>query len=107
MPRAFLACACVFTVLTTSISAAEIRCEFVRYDEAHKVLTVDVKGKASDYTLSDETKVTTQNGAPTKHGIKTFCNSRVAKPGAVLTIVTAKHDGKDVVTEIKLGGRRE
>ena len=106
MQRRFIATLLAALTLSVSgISAAEIQGSFVGYNETKKIITVDVQGTSSDYALSDETKVVTQMGHPTKHGIKAFGNPRIAKQGALLTIITAKRDGKDVVTEIKLGGR--
>ena len=89
--------------LVAPLSAAEIQGSFVKYDDANKVLTVEVKGAKSDYTLNDDTKVMTVKGEPAKQGIKCFSK---AKPGAVLTLITIIRDGKDIVTEVKLGGRR-
>ena len=89
--------------LAFSVSAGEIQGSFLKYDETSRLLTVKVEGSSSTYTLSDDTKVTTQQGELAKLGIKLFSNPRIAKPGAFLTIVTAKRDGKDIVTQIKLG----
>jgi hypothetical protein len=94
-------------VLAAPLSAAEVQGAFVKYDEPSKVLTVDVKGTRADYSLSDATRVTTIKGEPAKLGIKCFGNPRMAKPGAPLTVITVQRDGKDVVTEIKLGGKKK
>lgn len=89
------------------LQAAEIKGTFVRFDEPRKLLTINVEGATNEFTLSDETKVMTVKGEPAKQGIKSFANPRVAKAGAVLTVVTDKKDGKDVVTEIRLGGKKK
>lgn len=106
MRRPFLAGLLAALALTSSISAAEVQGAFVKYDEATRLLTVTVHGTSSTYTLSEDTKVTTQQGEATKLGIKLFSNPKIAKPGASMTIITAKRDGKDVVTHIKLGKAR-
>ncbi len=90
-----------------SLCAAEYRGTFVKFDEPKLLLTVNVDGKASEFMLNNNTKVVTVKGVPAKQGIKSFANPRVAKPGAVLTVVTDKKDGKDVVTEIRLGGKKK
>lgn len=88
-----------------NLAAAEYKGTFVKFDEPKLLLTVNVGGKANEFTLNDKTKVVTVKGRLAKQGIKSFANPRVAKPGAVLTVVTDRKDGKDVVTEIRLGGK--
>jgi hypothetical protein len=102
----FLAGLLATLTMTASLSAGEIQGEFVKYDEITRLLTVAIRGASSTYTLSDDTKVTTQKGESTKLGIKLFSIPRIAKPGASLTIITTKRDGKDIVTQIKLGRNR-
>jgi hypothetical protein len=89
------------------LQAAEFKGTFVKFDEPKKLLTINVEGATNEFTLSDETKVMTVKGEPAKQGIKSFANPKVAKAGAVLTVVTDKKDGKDVVTEIRLGGKKK
>jgi hypothetical protein len=89
------------------LQAAEIKGTFVKFDEPKKLLTINVEGATSEFVLTDETKVMTVKGEPTRQGIKSFANPKVAKAGAVLTVVTDKRDGKDVVTEIRLGGKKK
>jgi hypothetical protein len=88
-----------------SVSAGEMTGKFVRFDTARKELTVNINGAETKYTLTDDVKVTTGKGEPTKKGIMSFANPRVAKEGAVLTVITSKKGDADVVTEIKLGGK--
>jgi hypothetical protein len=90
-----------------SVKAAEYKGTFVKFDEPKMLLTVNVDGLANQFTLNVDTKVLTVKGEPAKHGIKSFSNPRVAKPGAALTVVTDRKDGKDVVTEVRLGGKRK
>jgi hypothetical protein len=99
----FLAALLATLAMAGSLSAAEIEGSFLKYDDTSHLLTVDVKGTASTYTLSDDTKVTTFGGIIAKLGIKLFSNPRIAKPGASLTVITDKRNGKDIVTQIKLG----
>lgn len=97
----------VSTCFVGSLRAAEYKGTFVKFDEPKLLLTVKVEGVTNDFTLSQDTKVVTVKGEPAKHGIKSFANPRVAKPGAMLTVVTSRIDGKDVVTEVRLGGRKK
>lgn len=90
-----------------SLQAAEYKGTFVKFDEPKMLLTVNIDGAVNDFTLSEDTKVVTVKGEPAKHGIKSFANPRVAKPGAMLTVVTIRKDGKDVVSEVRLGGRKK
>jgi hypothetical protein len=90
-----------------SVKAAEFKGTFVKFDEPKMLLTVNVDGIASNFTLNVDTKVLTVKGDPARQGIKSFSNPRVAKPGAALTVVTDRKDGKDVVTEVRLGGKRK
>jgi hypothetical protein len=90
---------------TFALSAAETSGRFVEYDTSRKELTVDVNGAKSKFTLTDDVKIVTARGETAKKGLQCFANPKVAKPGAPLTVITAPKDGKDVVTEIKLGGR--
>ena len=98
--------ALAFLFLAVTVAAAgETSGKFVKFDTDKKELTVDVNGMETRYTLTDDVKVTTEKGVPAKKGIMSFANPRVAKEGARLTVVTAKKADKEVVTEIKLGGK--
>ena len=94
-------------VLIASAGAAEIKGEFVKFDEKAKVLTVKVEGKDTDFTLTDDTKVMTVKGQPAKKGIQAFADPKKAKAGAPLTVITEKKDAKDAVTEVRLGGKKK
>jgi hypothetical protein len=105
--RKVLLVVAVFTLSLAGLRSAEIKGTFVKFDEPKKLLTISVEGAMNEFTLNDETKVVTVKGEPAKQGIKSFANPKVAKAGAVLTVVIDKKDGKDVVTEIRLGGKKK
>ena len=90
---------------TAGLTAGETSGKFVEYDKGKKELTVEVNGAKSKFTLTDDVKVVTARGESARKGLECFSNPRVARPGAPLTVVTTPKDGKDVVTEIKLGGK--
>ena len=105
MLRRWIGAVAVLFLVAGAVTAAETKGKFVKFDAAGKVLTVDVSGKETNFNLTDDVKVTTVKGEPTKKGIQSFANPKVSKAGARLTIVTEKKGDKEVVTEIKLGGR--
>ena len=105
MLRQVILAMALMLVTAANLVAAETSGKFVRFDSDKKELTVDVNGAEMKYTLTDDVKVTTVKGEPAKKGIMSFANPRVAKEGARLTVITTRKDDKDVVTEIKLGGK--
>jgi len=105
MLRKALGVLIVCLAFTFVLSAAETSGKFVEYDTAKKELTVDVNGAKSRFTLTDDVKIVTAGGEATKKGLLCFSNPKVARRGAPLTVITSSKDGKDVVTEIKLGGK--
>src|SRR5262249_45088621 len=112
-PRGEIAMRQVWLALITGLfalaglQAAEIKGTFVKFDGTKKPLTIKGGGATNAFILSEGTKVMTVKGEPARQGIKSFANPRVAKAGAVLTVVTDRKDGKDVVTEIRLGGKKK
>lgn len=93
----------VLLLASAGVMAAETSGTFARYDETKKILTVKVDDKETDFPINDDVKVTTPKGEPARGGIKIFASRKIAKAGAPLTVVTATKDGKEIVTEIRLG----
>jgi len=103
--RQFVAALAVFTG-ALFVHAAEMDGTFKSFDKEKKVLTVRVGEKDADFVIPDDAKITTPKGEAAKEGIKIFSSTRIAKTGAPLTIVTTSKNGKETVTEIRLGKRK-
>lgn len=94
-------------LLTFSATAAEVSGKFVSYDSAKKELTVDVDGTKRSFPIPNDVKVVTANGGATKKGVELLASPKIARTGAPMTLVTIEKEGKEVVTEIKLGGKKK
>ena len=92
-------------VFAGALLGGETSGKFVKFNATKKELTISHDGADVKYILTDDVKVTTSKGEPARKGIMSFANPRVAKPGALLTVVTSKKGDEEVVTEIRLGGK--
>jgi hypothetical protein len=107
MFRGLIAVLACLALLVGAAGAGEKKGKFVKYDKSTKVLTINTDGMDTPFTLSNETKVVTAKGEATKLNIDSFGNPRVAKAGAVLAVVYEEVEGKNKVTEVKIGGREK
>src|SRR5262249_5876212 len=107
MVRRLIAALACFAFLVGAAGAGEKKGKFVKYDKNTKVLTINSGGVETPFTLSNETKVVTAKGDPTKLNIDSFGNPSVAKPGAILAVVYEEVDGMSKVTQVKIGGREK
>jgi hypothetical protein len=102
MVRMLLAAVVALVFSFGSAIADEVKGKFVKYDADKKVLTVSVDDKEKEFTLTEDTKLT-RGDKPVKAGLMAL--SKV-KEGAMITLETEKKDGKNVVTEVKLPGKK-
>jgi Cu/Ag efflux protein CusF len=103
MLRRFL-CAAFALVLCVGVTLAEeVKGKIKSVDADKGTMTVTVDGKDQEYKIGTDTKLLNAQGKDLKDGIK---NARL-KEGQAVTLTTEKKDGKDVVTEVKLGGGKK
>jgi hypothetical protein len=82
--------------------AAEVKGKVKSY-EGEK-LTVTADGKDTTYLITADTKVVSGKGTPVKDREKSL---KQLKAGAEVVLQVDKKDGKDVVTELKVGGKKK
>lgn len=103
MLRTFVASVAALVICAGGLLAAEVKGKIKDVDAAKKTITVTVDGKDTTYTIGEKTQILNAKGKAVKDGI----NAKALKAGANVTITTEKKDGKDEVTEVKLGGGKK
>jgi hypothetical protein len=105
----FLAVACL--LCASVVLADEIKGKITKVDPDKKMLTISVDGKETEYMVSDDCKMPVRKGkdgterAATLKGLAGQADKAKDRGGITATIITEKKGGKEVVTEIKTGGR--
>ncbi len=103
MVRMFVAALLGLVLMGGSLLADEVKGKVKSVDADKKVITVTVDGKDKEFKLNDNTSVVNSKGKTVKQGLK----AKALKAGANVTLTTEKKDGKEVVTEVKLGGGKK
>jgi hypothetical protein len=108
MIRRFVAAVGVFLVLGAALVAAEMKGRIVKVDVSNRKITVSIDEKQQEFTLTDDARILGPKG-PLKDGLKhkVFQNEKALKKGIPAVLMTEKKNDSDVVTEIKLGGKKK
>ena len=103
MLRAFAVAVVALALVVGGLLAEEIKGRLKSVDADKSTLTVTVDGKEREFKITDDTKILNPKGGEVKQRLraKAFQN-----PGANLIIKTDKKDGKEVVVEVKLAGKK-
>jgi Cu/Ag efflux protein CusF len=83
--------------------ADEVKGKIKKVDADKGTISVMVDGKAQTFTVPPTAKFYTAKDTALKGGIK----DKQLKPGAMVTITCETKDGKEVVTQIKLGAKKQ
>lgn len=103
MLRMFVAAVLGLVLMAGGLLADEVKGKVKSVDQDKKTITVTVDGKDKTFKLNDNTSIVGAKGKALKDGIK----AKGLKEGAHVTITTDKKDGKEVVTEVKVGGKKK
>ena len=104
MLRKFVCSLCALLLGVGVLIAAEIKGKVKGVDEDKKTITVTVDDKDTTYTFTDDTKIMRGNkDVPDR----AKALKGLGKNGAEVTLTTDKKDDKEVVTQIKLGGKKK
>jgi hypothetical protein len=93
-----------FALLVGGLLAEEIKAKVKSYNADKGVLTVSVGEKEKEYKITDDTKIVSGKGTDVKNRQKAL---ERLKDGANVVITLEKKDGKDVVTQLKMGGGKK
>lgn len=101
--RTFFATVCALLICTIAVLAGEIKGKIKSADADKKCITVVADdGKETEVIITDDTKILSGKGTPTKDREKSLKGLMNKKGGAMVTATTEKKDGKEVATEIKV-----
>jgi hypothetical protein len=106
MYRRVVAAFAVLLVFGALVLAAEIKGKISKVDAENNKITVTVDGKEQDFTITKDTKIVGGKG-DIKDGLKSkrFSDKAITK-GIDVTVTTEKKDDKEVVTQVKVGGKK-
>lgn len=103
MLRSFLCAVFALLLVAGGLFAGEVKGKIKKVDAEKNVVTVTTEdGKDVEFMVSDTTKLLNGKGADIKQGLK----AKGFKEGANVTITCEKKDGKEVCTQIQLGGKK-
>jgi hypothetical protein len=107
MLRTFASALLALVFVAGGVLADEIKGKIKSIDAAKNSITVTVADKDTEYKLAPDAKVIGANDKELKDGLnaKQLQNIKPGQRNVVLT--TEKKDGKDVVTQVKLGGGKK
>jgi hypothetical protein len=108
MLRRLVSAVLVMLMFAAFLIAAEYKGKITKVDAENKKITVNIDGKDQEFTVTKDTKILSSKGNELKGGLKSkaFGPKRLEK-GIQATITTEKKDDKEVVTEVKLAGRKK
>jgi hypothetical protein len=108
MIRRFVAAVSVFLIVGVALVAGEVKGRIVKVDASNRKITVTIDDKQQEFTLTDDVRILGPKG-PLKDGLKhkVFQNEKALKKGISAVLTTEKKNDSDVVTEIKLGGKKK
>jgi Cu/Ag efflux protein CusF len=98
MLRTLVCVVVALVVLAGGLLAAEVKGKVKKIDADKNTITVTVGDKDETYTVAKDAKIAVG---------KNIKDLRDIKEGASVTLMTEKKDGKEVVTEIKGGGKKD
>ena len=106
MLRSFACALLALVFVVGGLLAEEVKGKLKAVDAAKNTITVTVGDKDTTYTLAADAKIVNAQGKDIKNGLnaKQFQN---VKGNQNVTLTTTKKDGKDVVTELKMGGGKK
>lgn len=104
MLRTLVCTVSALLIFAVGLIAAEVKGKVKSVSADKTTITVSADGKDQEFKISDDTKVLSPKGTPVKDREKAL---KGLKEGANIVVVTEKKDGKDVVTEIKVGGGKK
>jgi hypothetical protein len=93
----------------TAVLAEEIRGKVTKVDDSANKITISVDGKDTEYSVASDCKMPKSKDGKERETLKSLAK-RVEKSkdgGVGIVATTTKKDGKEVVTEIKMGGMRK
>jgi hypothetical protein len=104
----FLSAVFLFLLCGTVLIAADIKGKIIKVDPENRKITLTVEDKEQEFTVTKETHILGPKG-DLKDGLKhkVFQNEKALKKGIPATLHIEKKGEQDIVTEIKLGGRKK
>jgi hypothetical protein len=106
MSRRVLAAVAVLFACAAFVVAAEIKGKISKVDAENNKITVTVDGKDQEFTLTKDTKIVGGKG-DIKDGLKSKrFSDKAIKQGIDVTVTTEKKDDKEVVTQVKISGKK-
>jgi hypothetical protein len=104
----FLSAVVVIVLCSAALVAADIKGKIIKVDPDNRKITLSIEDKAQEFTLSKETHILGPKG-DLKDGLKhkVFQNEKALKKGIPATLHIEKKGEQDVVTEVKLGGKKK
>lgn len=106
--RTFFATVCALLICTIAVLAGEIKGKVKSGDAEKKCITVVAEdGKETEVIITDDTKILSGKGTPTKDREKSLKALFSKKGGAMVTATTEKKDGKETATEVKISFQKK
>jgi hypothetical protein len=106
MLRSFACALLALVFMAGGLLAEEVKGKLKSVDAAKNTITVTVGDKDTTYPLAADAKIVNAQGKEIKNGLsaKPFQNVNGKQQ---VTLTTATKDGKEVVTELKMGGGKK
>lgn len=104
----FLSALVMVLLCGVGLLAADIKGKIIKVDPDTRKITLNIEDKQQEFTLAKETHILGPKG-DLKDGLKhkVFMNEKALKKGIPATLHIEKKGEQDVVTEVKLGGKKK
>ena len=108
MYRRVLSAIAVLLAFAAFIVAGEIKGKITKVDPDNNKFTMTVDEKDQEFTVTKDTKFISAKGNEMKGALKSKAlGEKRLKEGVPATVVTEKMGDKEVVKEVKLGGKKD